>query len=359
MKGRGPLLLALLALIVLVVILLQDPGANKPTVRSPLPEGYRAAFAYLEARGYEVLAWQRPLDDLESTAATLVIAAPFSRGLSEAERASLDAWLAEGGTLVLLPSGRDDAGAESLFLLDLGLAQERIADGEPVAWDEWRAWKTGRQAFRRVGGDAWPGAPERIHARRAAIRVNQPGGARTLFLDEDDAPVVFEIPRGEGRIVVVNDASVWSNALLSAPGNLALLELVAGSGPLLFDEWRQGYADPDTEGAVTAGAFEILIAHVFIVYLAAVWALGKRFGPRLVEARLLRGSVARDLRAIAALHQRGGHAKEAGALMLSRARQLARGRTGPDELPESFEGGEKELHALGRRIAELQRDGKL
>lgn len=364
---RRSIVFGMLALAgVLVALgLLSRPQTNRPTVESPRPAGLRALYLYLERRGAPVEIWKRSSTELgRAQRGTLVVAAPFTVGYSDEETAALNAWVSRGNRLVLLVSSArpwlgDDALHEAL-----GLVTERESDEAPLSWAAWQRWAKDPVVLERAP-QAPDDLPETLHATRGTWRVTRPGGATSLYVDAEGAPAVFRIPRNEGELVVVNDSSVFGNDRLGEAGNLELAHRLLieplGEGERLYvDEWRHGFREAGAIDGPSFGAFEALAAHVVLLYALFVWRLAKRFGPRMRAAGVGRGSVERDLLALADLHRRSKHARASAERMLAAARRLGAGKDGCDELPARPRGGdESDLVELARRIGTLQNEGRL
>lgn len=364
MRRSNLVALAIVVALLAAGVFLGSRSQATPSVANARETGLRASYLYLEGRGHDVALWRRPPGDLAGAGVeTLVVAAPFVRGLPADEESKLADWVADGGRLVLLAPERPPDAALAGLLFALDLFPERSPDEAPLGYGAWRRFRTEAVPLRAVA-DAGPRAPEVILVRRAAAEISAIGRPRPLYVDERDAPMVFAIGRGQGEVVVINNGTLATNGLVGRGANLAFLEWLlfareGASAEVHFDEWRHGQTDPDLAPASTGGAFEILFVHAVLIYLLALVMLGRRFGRPLADEPPPRGSAERDVRALAAWHRRAKHASEVGAHLLAAARRVARRHGGAQTLPEEFSGDERDLLALARHVGALQRDGKL
>lgn len=357
--GRRRLILIVLALVALtigMVALAPDPpGASTWSADG---RGLLAAYRYLEEREHEVSRWERPLSELpEERGGVLVVATPLATAWTPEDTAALRRFSQRGGRVVLALDGTRIEPAAAALLRDLSLWTVDEDDEGPLWWQEWRAWRSEPLPRPRVADDA----PGDLVGQRIFVGVKAPLHAESLWTDEAGVPIAFRIPRPPGDLVVLADRSALDNALLDQGANLAALEwLLAGRGPIRFDEYHQGHieaARADLSDVV--GPFERLLLHAGLLYLLWLWTTSRRFGPVLGRPGLSRSSVDGDLRALAALHRRAGHAAAAGRRLLALAHSHARRRglhpdRGAHPLPEDFDGDESALLDLARDVAERQ-----
>jgi hypothetical protein len=371
-SGRGWIAAVLLAAAVVaaIALLVGPPAGDRPTVRSSRPAGLLGAYEYLERRGYAVGRWERPLNELPLRSRdTLVAAAPWTLMPSPERVRYLSRWISAGGRLVLFSSGRHPGPAEELLYSGLRLSVQDLGARAPLSWSGWREWTVEARrivaASRRPAETPFPRAP--LAAAQVTHIVRPTERADVLYEDREGTAMIFRERIGQGWLLVVNDASVLSNDRIGEAGNLAFLEALAAEaaaggeeGPrLLFCEWLHGFREAGGPGRERAEALAWLGLHVLLLYLATLWMLGRRFGPPLREVGVPESSLRRDVGALAGLHHGAGHAPEAGRRLLELVRREGGSAQARDELPGRFEGGERELVDLARRIGRLQREGKL
>ncbi len=360
--------LALTVVTLAVVLLLPTAGeaAQRPSIHSNSARGLMAAYRYLAARGIPVASWEQPLTELPDAAGVLVIACPLAAPFSFEDAEAARGWMLRGGSLVLMSSGSPpDARELGLFLAhDLGHAPTRSKP--PWRWSAWKEWRLAEQRLSELGSEARGDAKPKLVSLAGTHAVSRPARAKDLFLDEGGSSQVFELRRGKGRLVVINNSTMAGNGWIARADNASFLERLAvrlapGGGPVLFDEWHQGVrsASAMTRSSVVT-PFELLVAHGVLIYVAAVWTLSRRFGPRMQPPPPRGRRAAAALEALAELHHRSSHATAAGRRLLELALRRARRRGGAvEDLPHSFEGGVRDLQRLARRIGTLQGERRL
>lgn len=130
----------------------------------------------------------------------------------------------------------------SRFASSISIA--RIIDGEaPTAGSEipYGSEDGNEQPQPRSGGDE----------RRIGPRIaGEPGSAETLnapvvHVANKDSNVAVKVPYGVGEIVFVTDPYIVSNAGIGVADNALLAINLAGSGPVAFDEYHQGFGKGD------------------------------------------------------------------------------------------------------------------
>lgn len=360
MKLRHGLALAAVLLLLVVAIVSSAPAGGNRSVTDRTPRGYRAAFAYLEATGTSVAAWEAPLDALPTATtprpdlpvgATLVIAWPLARPFAGAgDAASLLRWVRDGNRAVLLLDAANPR-ADHPFLLVEDSLDGLLTLDEPVApwaWEEWRTWAADR---RRASGPDGTVALE-----DPAWRLMCPADAEIVATGGDGTPRACRIRWGKGEVLLLADATVWQNDHLARGDNLALLVGLLGGRTVRFDEWHH-----DTIAVVSAVPPHVpalLAAHLGGLWLLALLALARRFGDPLPPAALVGPSMARALHALATLHRGGRHAAAAAAELyrLSRARSDRKGLD-PDLLPAPPpHPSDERFAAWAARVAAIQRD---
>lgn len=343
---------AALALATLAVALLVPSGSARGSALSKGPGGWMAARRYLEARGVAVTLLDRPLAEVEARG-VLVLTFPWQQGLDVEIGTRLDEHLRRGGDVVLAYSGEAPGVGELLALDGLGLeAEERRRP--PLA----------PAAFRRFVRQEWalrplrpPARPVRVWAPRYTPE-GAPDGAEVLFAGPAGEPVVVAFRRYRGRVVTL-PADAFANARLGEPGNADLLETLIRR---LGDEWtldelHHGLVAPRSASAARlSGVFDLVAVHLLVLYLLALLALARRFGPAWTEGPRTIGSTGSFLLGLGELHHRLGHHREAAALLLARARELDRTLAVPAALERrAADAGPEDLVEIARAVARLRR----
>jgi len=350
----GVVLLA--ALVVLALVFARD-GATGPTVRNRGGDGLRAAFRYLDERGWPVTAWERPLSELPLEPGLLVLTEPVTSPFDHTDQDALRRWLLAGGDVVVLPTGHQPGAFDDSLEEALDFSITRKLPELPRRLRDLPAWAATTVEATPPADAPW--ALEGVELSRPWWRVAAQPGDEVLLQDAGGDALARLRQRHNGKVLLLDTVDPWTNGRIGSAGNLAFLETAVarlhGERGVTFDEWHLGWrASTEAERAqAVVVPFDLLVSHLVLVWLAGLWALGRRFGPPVVDLPIPRGSVDRDLRVLAALHRKSGHAAQAGTRLLRSARQASRRR--PD-LPETFEGGSNELLQLARQVGEMQRD---
>jgi hypothetical protein len=343
------------------------------------PEGWLAARRYLESRGAEVRLLDAPpaADRAAEPEGVLVEVFPWSAPVPAGRRASaLARRLAAGGDLVIAYSGGYDP-REDRVLEALGIGLVAVRDEPPLGPLAWRrdarlSWRLMPETGIEPGAADSAPAPEPGAAAGTAVVAlpaprwapRAPAEAEVLYRSPDGTPLVFALERTSGgkraRLAVL-PAAALANAGLAGAGNADLLEglLAAFGRRWAFDESAHGLAapgagDPDAERA--GRAFDLVLAHLALLYLLAVAALARRFGPAWREPPVATGSTAAFLLRLGALHHRLGHHRDAAARLVERWRELHPRHAVPAALARRAEEADADgLVAVARALARRDR----
>jgi hypothetical protein len=212
------------------------------------PNGYRALYATLRRAGVPVRQFGRTLGLLDSGVSTLVISSyeddPARRGLDPADAARLKRFVSRGGRLVVLDT--DFAGTRD-FTPGVGTSRPVTANAA-IALTSNR-YTAGVTQVRGPIDAAFPFA-----AWRGAVPL--------LANDRGVVATVYRL--GKGEVVAISAPPLFGNAHLLDADNLAFAyDVVAGHGPIAFDEYVHGYDDD-------AGFWQVLPQPVRI----AAWIVG-------------------------------------------------------------------------------------
>jgi hypothetical protein len=357
---RLPILVAAAVLVVLVAsiaVLAAGGGEARGSSLSRGPGGWLAARRYLEARGARVRLLDRPPEQLEGRG-VLVATFPWQHGLSFAGGADepLDAHLRHGGALVLAYSGDLASPAEIVALKALGLSlrEVRKATLNPLRW---RRFTREEWDLRPAPGVTGAG-PVRIWAPRGAPEM--PAEARAIYQGPRREVMVAVLPRYRGTIWLV-PADAFANARLGNPGNAALLETLRQrlGDDWAFDEYHHGLAGRvPVETEALGRTLDLVLLHLAVLYLAALLALARPFGPAWRETPVVTGSAGAFLLGLGVLHHRLGHHRQAAERLLARVRELDRNLALPADLDRRAGSADaRGLVALAREVARRRRGG--
>jgi hypothetical protein len=339
-----PVVLAI-ALVVGASLIFSGDDAAWPSVANTGPSGYHVASRYLTEHGRDVRVWTEPLDTLPADA-TLVLALPALVDPDDAEATTLLQWARGGGHFVLLPSpsGPVPPSLESALRLDLLEVNRK----PPLSYFEWKDWYLARTRLQGAGGT--------LITADAAWRVVCPPGAEPLYRTTEGEAAVCRWGIGAGSITVVPDSTVFTSARLPLGDNLALLEELLPAGrPVCFDERGFSVAAAAVDEEHARGV-EALVAQLGFVYIAAIFAVARAFGPGRRSQTEGASSLARDVRVLGRLHAAGGHVHDAGNALLTMARARFPADPGLAARRE-FTGGADAFVALARQVTELERRG--
>ncbi|HEX7955776.1 MAG TPA: DUF4350 domain-containing protein, partial [Pyrinomonadaceae bacterium] len=330
--------------------------------------GMRALFEYLRQRGANVSRWHRPPGALAGPGApeTLVMVGPPRRGVERREAAGLLRWVAAGGRLVLVdrtpdaqllpPSGPWRVSSQTVEYPDSDTLPDDaenmtrgvplLAPAQPTALTRHVSEVTRSRFASRLhvyfaGGEAAhgvnaadpaggvgrgePPAPESeddIWGGGPPAQPPPPAPAGQGSAPDASAPVVHlldgregegallvDYAYGRGRVVVLSDPYVVSNAGINRADNLFLaVGVVTGGreGRVAFDEYHHGYGDSQNQLFAYFRGTPVLwmFAQGALVALALVWTRGRRFARAVPAPRPDRRSKLEFVSSMAELQQR-------------------------------------------------------
>ena len=254
-----------------------------PSTFNPVGAGSMAFYETLDQLHWPVARWREPLSrlDAQGTGNALVVTrspAGWRVAFTEQEAALLGDWVRKGNTVFLLgPMAQWD---DTRLLLDqFGVTTPKDSEANGL----FPAWSLAQE--QPVEAAPAPGEKGRlILPDGPLLPAVLPRTARALWL-KGGAPVVVELPCGQGRVVCVASARVLDNRYLAQGDNLAIvLGLLAPPGGmprhLFFEETHQGYTETYALARLT-GHPGVRLA-VLLALLGLATFLGScfvRFGP--------------------------------------------------------------------------------
>jgi uncharacterized protein DUF4350 len=334
-----------------IVVLFSRAGEARGSSLAKGPNGWLAARRYLEARGARVSLLREPLERFRERG-VLVSTFPWQQGTASLEPAeALESHLRRGGDLVLAYSGAWGNAGELVTLERLGLplGEVRKSSLNPFAWRRFS-----RREWSLVPAPGLRGAlPVRVWAPRWVPEAPKEGDV--LYRSQHGGAAIVAVRRYHGRIFLL-PADAFANARLGEPGNAALLETLRRllGDRWTFDEYHHGLVAgrgvPET--ASLGRTLDLILIHLAVLYLVALWVLSRRFGPAWSEPPAVTGTTGSFLLGLGALHHRLGHHREAARRLLERVRELDRDADLPADLDRRAEtAGPRELLALAREVA--------
>ncbi len=349
MKDRRLWLLIGVVVLLLIVVASASPAPVARSTWSGHGDGYQRAYDVLEASGLPVERWQRPIDELPEGPSTLVWILPDRLPWSSTELEHVTEVLDAGGRVVLWSRSESMAMDTYLSFLDLtiGLMDLNLRPTPSLWIGEWLSYS------REPLTTPLPELGTSVTYLPGPLHHTTLPPAAVYGAVEGEAPVlqVHEVRGGEVWWMRQSDA--FTNGRLQQDGNLHLLLAMFADapGPIRFEEYHQGFSDLADAGPSPQLKVGRQLAIVgLLIYLLVVWMQSRAFGARLPQLQQLRSRVRTELMAVARIHDRSGHAPEAGQRMLD----IARRQTGDPELPDTFSGGEDDLVALAEQVTRAQ-----
>ena len=104
-----------------------------------------------------------------------------------------------------------------------------------------------------------------------------------IHLSNRDKDILVDVPFGNGRIFLLSDPYIVSNAGIKLVDNATLgLNLATNGGTIAFDEYHQGFGSENTFMRYFAGTpVPALLAQAILLVLLLLWTQGRRFARSL------------------------------------------------------------------------------
>jgi len=193
------------------------------------PNGYQALYNVLRSAGVDASRFSRVLGVLDPHVGTLVISTyaidpeQSQKPMDLHDKADLRQFVERGGRLVVLDD--EFAGAADVVPGVPAVVAVKGNAAFPVARDRYT------QGVREVSVPI-------VAAFPFATRTGVP------LLANDGGIVALAYPLGKGTVVAITAPTLFSNAHLSAGDNARFAyNVIAGHGPVAFDEYVHGYDD--------------------------------------------------------------------------------------------------------------------
>lgn len=282
-------------------------GSSYVTTRS----GVAALEGSLRRLGFETERLRVPLDEVTlDPDGTLVVSDVGGSEYTTAELNSLDAFLRDGGRLVVAGQA--------------GMVERLVADAPT-----WRA----AGASQATVVDLLDPAPV------DPVPLGELGSLETPeddvpFLVGEDGTVIGASRRvGEGTFVWLADSFPLHNEGLGDPqAAVAVVAMIDPFGPVMFDEYRHGYTEAGGVWAVIPPRWQTTLVLGGVAALVILIGYGRRFGPPYDTSRRLPPGREAYLEAVAGIMARSGDRREALGMIRQEARRRLEERAGGADL---------------------------
>ncbi len=287
--GRETCILgALLAVFAMTTVYFGHRGAEQEAAARPssyvtTPKGLKALHEFLSRNRLEVARFEKRYEHLPEDAGVLIVAEPLQRPIDDEEHDALREWIQNGGTAVVVVSGKwPTRGMSGVTFEYLGVNDSGPATGTATNRTEPPAPETADVGSLRLSS--------------ATRLVNESEWTQTTEFADNAGACVVSWPLGDGTVVAVSDAVGPQNGELEGSDTALLFLNIAASHTsrtrprVLFDEYHQGYGREDGDsapslwsaiGAPLRAAFWIGLALLGVAIVAA----NRRFGRPLAFAR--------------------------------------------------------------------------
>jgi hypothetical protein len=300
-RARAVLLLAVAALGLLLAVAPMLGGGEGGAGSGPAgssyataAEGTKAAYLLLGRLGHRTERRAEPMGDLRRTRLVFLLA-PQGR-LGGVDLYSVSEWIEAGGTLVYGPT---------TFEPDAQL----LRDGLELPALRIRSRPRTQVPLQGEWGEARALELEVAISTRGARRVNTAEQRVSDLAGRPRETWALVIPRGKGRIYLVDPGAFSNRGLKGADNALFLATLAArhaGGGPILFEEFVHGYGDAVSVLSLARGprrlAIGLAAAVVALALLAHAWGAGRRLGPPAPEPAPPRRASIEQIESLAAFY---------------------------------------------------------
>jgi hypothetical protein len=289
------------------------------------PSGRAAVIDLLRAGGFDVRERFLSLTKLDASVEQLVLLPEIA--VEEDDWKALDGWVSRGGTLLVAGGDR----ALPSFVPVRFVSAKKSKTAAPIVFTLDPKGRLGTHAAIVPPGAALglPAAPP----ARAGDDEDDAGDDDDEpwpLLARDGEPYAAQQTHGEGRVIVLADDRLFTNAALLPPGNAdVLLELLSTGGKHveLADELT-GLASTTPMGSVRRGRLAPALLQLALLALLFFTYKGAHFGRPIDPVAVRRRAFAEHARALGARYAQARAARHAlglyGAFALERLRERLR-----------------------------------
>lgn len=321
-------------------------GSSYVTTRS----GAAALEGSLRRLGIPTEQLRSPLDEVTlDPDGSLVFSDVGAAEYNSSELNAVDAFLRGGGRVVV-------AGSADMV--------DRLIDDAPT----WRA--AGRGQATVVGDllDPAPADPVRL-SEFGSLEIDD--GDEPFLVAQDGTVIGASRDVGDGTFVWLADSYPLHNEGL-ADAAATVVAVLDPFGPVMFDEYRHGYADSGGVWTIIPDRWRLALILGGVAALVALIGYGRRFGPPYDLQRRLPPGREAYLEAVAGILARSGDRREALELIRGEARRRLEERSGEADIaagaraaslaPEEIQAilddddSDETLMAADRALATLMRE---
>lgn len=288
--------------VVLAIAAIQE--VRSQAVEPPLasfsnqPDGTRALLLWLRALDYRTSAEVQQTFTIPDETELLLLLEPNTL-VAEDEWEAIDAWIDEGG--VLLVSGRSFGAVFAMERFDFSLDLFEAEDE--------------------------PASVQSAPLISPAVAVPVQAEPRTYFQSErtdfvthlavDERPILVSFEQGEGRVILSATPFPFTNAGLQVEANaelvLNLVSFIGSDGLVWFDEWHHGVRPEVVEGlgpmnwmrqTAVGRSLLFIVSLLFVALVLRGWPFGR---PVPLPQDLRRRAPVEYITAMANLNRRAGH----------------------------------------------------
>jgi hypothetical protein len=233
------------------------------------PYGTLAYYSLLEESSFPVVRFTRSYKELaayKNIGTLVVIAPPIADNPSKEELGSLNAWVEDGGFLVII---------DRQIFLDLGRNTKVFtipSDGGTTA--------------RPLQPALYTEGIQRVEITEYASRVNLNGPSAVAYIGDGQGAILADAKVGKGRVLCLSDPYVVANNGISKEDNLGVALNILSERPpgqIAFDEYHHGYgSDGLFGGGGIIGYFHgtpvpWMLAQIALIGLLLIYNHGRRF----------------------------------------------------------------------------------
>ena len=249
--------------------------------------GTRALYLMLDGTGYRVERWEDAPSALRDPGSTTLILAEPSETPSTDDLNALTAFMEAGGRIIA-------TGPASAWFV-AGSADQRLPTG--------RTWRTVQAIAPTAVTSA---APEITMAERAGW--NESGWLVVPLYGDPDEPSVVDVAVGLGGVTWLEAATPFTNAGISAAGNLEFVLAALGrpgARHILFDEYFHGQRRT-LVASIWHSPTKWVALQVMLVAALVLLTFSRRSGPIIPPAVESRLSPLEFVRTLGSLYERAG-----------------------------------------------------